>query len=213
MPRARAEPFLFAVAELRSRLARGRYPSETRFAAAELATEFGLSATPVREALARLTGEGLLEERRGQGVFLPRVTAADIADLYRLSEAHLRLALTNGPAPVPAPASLAADAAGSEAVEASEHLFHCWAARAGGRILAQSYARIARQLGRVRRLEPELLEDLAGELNALVSDALARPAQAASRVRAFHDRRIRLAARLAERLEQADQASQTLSAI
>lgn len=203
MARLRAEPFLIVVAELRSRISRGHYAPETRFSPAELASEFGLSATPVREALARLAGEGLLEERRGLGVFLPRLTALDVADLYRLSLAHLRLALAGPPPPSGDTAAVGGGATDAEAVEASERLFRAWITHAGGRRLARSYARLDGELGRVRRLEPELLDGLAEELRALGEAVAAGTRSGGLRLRAFHDRRIRLAGRLADRLERA----------
>jgi DNA-binding GntR family transcriptional regulator len=45
-----------------------------------------LSPTPVREALSRLAGEGELEERRGDGFFVRRLSAADLIPLYEMSE-------------------------------------------------------------------------------------------------------------------------------
>ena len=89
----RAEPFLIALASLRERIGEGAVAPGARIAVNETADALGLSATPVREALARLAGEGLLEDRRGQGFFVRILSAADIADLYRLSLAHLLIAL------------------------------------------------------------------------------------------------------------------------
>src|SRR5512143_4123047 len=93
MAARRTEPFGRVLAGLRGRLASGTYPEDARLEAAVLAREFGLSPTPLREALSHLAGEGLLEERRGLGFFLPRLTGKDIGDLFRLHEAHLRIAL------------------------------------------------------------------------------------------------------------------------
>src|SRR5947209_1572479 len=93
-----AEPFAVALGELRARLRRGAFRADERLAATDLAGEFGLSATPVREALSRLAGEGLLEDRRGLGFFVRRLSRADIAALYRLSLTHLLLALDARPA-------------------------------------------------------------------------------------------------------------------
>ena len=67
MPDAQAEPFHVALATLRERLRTGAYRPGVRITAVDLADELRLSNTPVREALARLAGEGLVEDRRGQG--------------------------------------------------------------------------------------------------------------------------------------------------
>ena len=199
MPPKRTETFLLALGELRARLAAGAYPSDTRFAAAELAPELGLSATPVREALSRLAGEGLLEDRRGEGFFLRRLSARDIASLYRLHESHLRIAVELGPATDSAAHGLAGLDVGDDAGvhAATEALFLEWVAAAGSRALTQSFARTQHQLARVRRLESLLLLDLVEEHRLLRETGEARMA----RLRAFHSRRVRRAARLAELLE------------
>lgn len=101
MAARRSEPFLQAVAELRRRLSVGELPQDSRLSAAELAAELGLSPTPMREALARLAGEGLLEDRRGEGFFVRRLAARDVADLYRLAQAHLQIAIAAARPPPP----------------------------------------------------------------------------------------------------------------
>ena len=60
----------------------------------ELAAEVGLSATPVREALACLAGQGLIERRRGRGYFYPALGPSEIIDLFELQLAYLNAALT-----------------------------------------------------------------------------------------------------------------------
>lgn len=61
--------------------------------AAEVSKTLKLSQTPVREAFARLAGEGLIEERRGSGFFAWRLDAVDLVELYDLQVAYLRAAL------------------------------------------------------------------------------------------------------------------------
>jgi len=53
----------------------------------ELATSFGVSRGPVREALQRLIQEGLLRSEPHRGVFVPVMSEADIKDVYLAREA------------------------------------------------------------------------------------------------------------------------------
>jgi DNA-binding GntR family transcriptional regulator len=53
--------------ELRSRILRGEVQPGERLAQGELAETLGVSRTPVREALRRLTGEGMVEFRTNYG--------------------------------------------------------------------------------------------------------------------------------------------------
>jgi DNA-binding GntR family transcriptional regulator len=192
----KGEPFLLAVAELRSRLRQGAYGPDMRLGPAEIGAELGLSPTPVREALSRLAGEGLLDDRRGEGFFPRRLSARDIADLYRLSLCHLRVAHESparGGPPLPE--------CGADPVLAGERLLQGWVAASGGRVLLQAFVRIQNQLAPIRRCEPLVLDGLAAELADLVAAAQSRDGPALA-LRRFHLRRTRAADRLAAALEE-----------
>ena len=49
----------------------------------DLAAEFGVSRTPIREALQRLAIEGLVEIRNGVGTFVTLLSPADLHDMYK----------------------------------------------------------------------------------------------------------------------------------
>lgn len=51
-----------------------------------LARQLGISATPVREALARLQQEGLIEFEPRRGAVVPKLAPEDIAEVYELRE-------------------------------------------------------------------------------------------------------------------------------
>ena len=197
----RADSFLQALAGIRERLRDGVFRPGERIAATEVARLLGLSATPVREALSRISGEGLLEDRRGQGFFVSALTGLDIADLYRLSLAHLALALdsqrlsTRG---VKAAAREPRLGIATDPVRDVELLFVDWMVESGGQSLWMSYRSLFIKLGPVRRVEPILFEDLSNEAAAL--RALANHSTAAERLLAlerFHTRRIDQADQLA----------------
>lgn len=201
MTSERAEPFSVALGSLRARLRRGEFGFEQRLAASEIAEALRLSPTPVREALARLAGEGLLEDRRGQGYFVLRPGAADVADLYRLNLAHLLIALEPGrriPAP-PRPEGAPDPLPGEDPVAGAEALFERWVTAAGSRALVQSFGPIQARLAPLRRLEPLVLVGLGDELAGLV--AAASPERQVLMIRRFHRRRIRVADRLAGLLQ------------
>ncbi|MCH6470725.1 GntR family transcriptional regulator [Sinomonas terrae] len=53
----------------------------------EQAERLGLSRTPLREALARLTAEGLATAQRGRGVVVSNLSLSQLGELYELREA------------------------------------------------------------------------------------------------------------------------------
>jgi DNA-binding GntR family transcriptional regulator len=71
---------------LRQQLLLGAWPPGTRLREAELADRFGVSRTPVREAVRRLLQEGLLEDRPTQGVRVREPDLAAALDAYSVRE-------------------------------------------------------------------------------------------------------------------------------
>lgn len=206
MAQPQAEPYVVALSLLRQRLQEGRLKPGARITAVDLADELGLSTTPVREALSRLSGEGLVEDRRGQGYFVRLLNAADVGDLYRLSLAHLLIALeprraARLPPALYGEAGPAGPAEAADPVGAVEALFRRWVLTTGSRRLVAAFRLIQVQLGPVRRLEPGLFGDLGPEARALaVLDPAARGERLAA-LRRFHAARIRAAERLAALLD------------
>jgi Bacterial regulatory proteins, gntR family len=192
------EPFHIALATLRDRLQGAVYPPGVRITAVDLADDLRLSTTPIREALSRLAGEGLVEDRRGQGYFIRQLSAADIADLYRMSLAYLLIVHEpHRPNRGSPEAGAQLVAAPPNAVEAVERLFRQWTLETGSRALISAFRILQIQLGPVRRLEPLVLEDLDAEAHGLATATPTAPADRVPRLRQFHGRRIRVADRLA----------------
>jgi len=197
-----AEPFHVALTALRDRLQSGALPPGGRATAVDLADELGLSTTPVREALSRLAGEGLLEDRRGQGYFVRVPGVVDIADLHRMSLAHLLIALdpkrSSRLAPPGAGQMPEAGAGGAfDPVAAVEALFRGWVGATGSRPLVAAFRVVQIQLGPVRRLEGQVLGDLEPEARALLADGETSRAERLTALRQFHAVRIRESDRLA----------------
>lgn len=97
---AAAKPDLAAV--LRKRIASHDLPPGAKLAETELAHEFGVPRTRVREALAVLEQRGLVERVPNRGAVVMRLEWSQVAQLYDVREVLeglcARLATVNGPA-------------------------------------------------------------------------------------------------------------------
>lgn len=69
---------------LRDRICMLDYPPGMRLSEAALATEIGVSRTPLRRVLARLEDEGLVRSAHGVGTFVTDVTIQELAQTYQL---------------------------------------------------------------------------------------------------------------------------------
>lgn len=67
---------------LRDSIVNGSLAPGSQLSEAELATRFGVSRGPVREALQRLIQEGLVRAEPHRGVFVPVLTEDDVRDIY-----------------------------------------------------------------------------------------------------------------------------------
>src|SRR5262249_9969775 len=72
---------------------RGSPPPGARIKDSALATELGVSRTPVREALLRLAREGVLDSDMGRGFRVPPLDTAEIGDIGQIVGALESLAL------------------------------------------------------------------------------------------------------------------------
>lgn len=72
---------------LRTNIANGSLKPGSQLSEVELATSFGVSRGPVREAIQRLVQEGLLLSEPHRGVFVPVLTEEDVRDVYVAREA------------------------------------------------------------------------------------------------------------------------------
>lgn len=188
----RRDPFGLALGHLRRQLATGAFWPGQALIIQDLALDLKLSPTPVREALARLAGEGLIEARQRGGYRVCSLDAVDLADLY---EAHLSALLSslrillNEPDRRAAPPEAATEEA--EAGEITELAFDALARACGNRMLVSWRRSLSDRLAWARRAEALVFEDLAVEADDLVRDLAERhdPARQARVVASFHRRR------------------------
>jgi DNA-binding GntR family transcriptional regulator len=81
LPRTRAE---FVAAELRRQIVSGELPAGAKLRQAEVADQFDLSTTPVREAFTALAREGLVRQDAHRGVVVFRPTLGEIRENYEI---------------------------------------------------------------------------------------------------------------------------------
>jgi len=185
------DPFTQALASLRGRIENGEIAGGAPVIVQDEAERLRLSTTPVREALARLSGEGLVERAASGGYVAMRLDAGSIGDRFALQGEHLAFAIRlNARAlggRLPAPVLPSRDAPGTTV----RHLFSVVVCSAGNTVLWEIWDRIERQLEVVRRLEPPLFRDLSEEAERLHSawrDDL--PGAFAEACAEYHARRI-----------------------
>jgi DNA-binding GntR family transcriptional regulator len=91
-----------AARRLRHDIVAGSLQPEARLRLRDLAAKYGLGATPLREALARLAAEGLVVLEGQKGFSVPPITRAHLHDITRsrqiVEPEALRLALQAGDA-------------------------------------------------------------------------------------------------------------------
>lgn len=69
---------------LRQAIVTGALPPARKLKIAELRTDFGFGAAPLREALSRLIGERVVEQRSNRGFYVREASAEDVEDLGRV---------------------------------------------------------------------------------------------------------------------------------
>jgi DNA-binding GntR family transcriptional regulator len=74
------------IAEMRRRIISGEIGADVNLSELTLAEEFGVSRTPVREALKQLQTEGLVEIRPRVGTFVTTPSRREITELFEMKE-------------------------------------------------------------------------------------------------------------------------------
>lgn len=75
-----------AVAAIRQRVRNGQFAPGQRLVAGELSAILGVSGGPIREALTRLAGEGIVEVQPHRGAIVRTQTREDLVEIYALRE-------------------------------------------------------------------------------------------------------------------------------
>lgn len=170
---------------LKAMLRRGEILPGARLDANRLAMEFGVSMTPVRDALHRLVGERIVEGGAGEGFHVPKLSEADLRELYEWHSALIVIAVrTSPPADYRLPSEID-DNAGQADLTAM--MFERISAGAPNRELQVAVASAADRLHPFRICEQSVLPPVLGELEEL---GLNGGGQLAA-IRRYHVRRIK----------------------
>ncbi|MEK7456315.1 MAG: winged helix-turn-helix domain-containing protein [Pseudomonadota bacterium] len=173
---------------IRARILDRAYVPGTRLEPAQLAKDLAASMTPVRDALHRLMGEGLVEARTGSGFHLPLLDELSLIDLYRWSQELTLLALrqrTSDPSAPAKPTPLA---------DRADALFDRIARGSGNGEHRRAMRQVAARLHAVRHVESHALPGVDEELE-LLEESLDHPdkRRLLRLVGAYHRRRSRAA--------------------
>lgn len=76
-----------AYAWIRDRIFAGEFEPRAHLKEQDLAARIGVSRTPVRDALRRLTGEGLVVAERDRGTYVAEFSRAEIDEIFQLRAA------------------------------------------------------------------------------------------------------------------------------
>ena len=71
---------------LREKLKNGELSPESRIVEQDLAEEFGVSRTPIREAIRRLASEGFIVSVPNLGTFVKRFSMSEVREMFELRE-------------------------------------------------------------------------------------------------------------------------------
>lgn len=182
---------------LKQEIMNGHFRPGARLDPAVLAADLASSTTPVREALSRLVGAGLVESRTGGGFHMPSLDEPRLKDMYGWSRELLALALRGWPREAE-PGAAAPPRPVAAQGQIAEHAAGLFAA-IGQRSLNCEHGRAIRRLGdrlhAVRTIEPLVVSGTLEELEQLEAAVRAGNRNALrGGLGAYHRRRIRAAA-------------------
>ena len=183
----RRDPFMLALDQIRERAGAGRYVPGEPVVIVDEARRLGLSTTPVREALAWLCGEGLIERAPQGGFLAPRLDAAVVRDRFAF---RLHCVATSLDLIADQAADLAASLTAASGLTLADRL-DILVRSAGNQVLFNAFERVGRQVlslaSAERKLFPDLVEEALGV--ARLFEEASPPALRAALV-AYHQRRM-----------------------
>ncbi len=205
----RRDPFQTALVTLRTLAQSGAFAPGSPIVIIEEARRLGSSPTPVREALAWLCGEGLIDRAPAGGYLAPRCNAATVRDRFEFRLHCLLVGLDLTGKPNDQRSATVSERRQRPLAERFERLVR----GAGNAVLSEAFERVGRQLQRLEPVEGEVFGDVEAEAIAVagVLDAGQRPAIRQALI-AYHQRRIEAAGLLVLHTENGRAASDEFEA-
>jgi hypothetical protein len=164
---------------------------------ARLASELSSSATPVRDALYRLTGERLIDTWQQEGFRIPLVTEASLRELYVWSAELIGVAIKLA-------SRISAGALPNEESTSVIHdigdVFTAIAVASRSYEIRAAVASLNDRCGTARHLEPRVLDGIPdyGTISTALQDR--QWCAVAAAIDDYHDKRLAIVPMLAERL-------------
>lgn len=193
--------------DLKARIVAGAYPPGTRLDPFHLAKPLAASATPVREALHRLSGERIIDSWHQEGFRQPIFAEADLRDLYQWASALIALALRS-PAHHPFPPEGLMTGTGDEGYPGRiARLFRGVALVSDNREIRTAIANLVERTQVIRAAEASADPTADAALALMEGDFQAqRWAELRSKNKNFHRRRIAWSGRVVAELRPRSQA-------
>lgn len=189
---------------LRKDIMRGRFAPGSTVIERVMASEYGVSVSPLRDGAQRLVGEGMLEIAGGGGYCVPPMPGEALHDLYAWHSHLIRLVVKSEPQRRDSAnerAPLARDASDVDIAEAATALFHSLAQGASNQEFARALHAVNDRLHPVRLQEGRVLTNLAHELEAvMLATVHGSGPDRFEALWAYHRRRLRRVERIAAAL-------------
>lgn len=186
------DPFRLALETLRRSVCEGAFHPERPIVIQDEAGRLGLSTTPVREALAWLSGQGLVQRAASGGYLGARLDPAGARSRYAFRLNCLRWCLE---AASLLPGEHWGDRASREGgAYPAAAVFERIVQLSGDGALKEAFSRVDLQLAMLAAAEARLLDDLEAEANSIFQALSRRDIPGLMRaLTAYHHRRIALA--------------------
>ncbi|WP_326914643.1 GntR family transcriptional regulator [Sphingopyxis chilensis] len=185
---------------------RGEFAPGDRLDPSVLARDLGASATPVRDALHRLSGERIVDSWHQEGFRQPILAEADLHDLYEWAASLLALALAGQMPDAALPDRVAGEIRDSDYAGEVARLFRATAWLSDNRELRFAVSNLVERSHVFRAAELRVDPGCGAEIAAMDEDfRFGRWSALRARITRFHHRRLEFAGRVVAEMRPREQ--------